>query len=125
MDLAHDVDVELGRAGVLRRVAADLLPIAQRHGCDAVVGASLVGERLAAAVAASDGEQLGIFTGGEHRVLVLDGILTTGTQMRRAIDQARKAGATHVFGAALVADHDAVAACRRDAGAQIISLQEF
>src|SRR5689334_4542966 len=93
MDLAHDVDVELGRAGVLRRVAADLLPIAQRHGCDAVVGASLVGERLAAAVAACDGDQVGIFTGGEHRVLVLDAILTTGTQMHRAIDQARDAGA--------------------------------
>ncbi len=126
-DLARALEAELGRPDVLVAVANRLLTIAKDHGCQAVVGASRVGSHLAGALVARSVNALRLFSPAEpaESVLVVDGILATGTQVVRAVREARKAGAKHIVVAAALANHDAIGICRGAIQGDIVALDEF
>lgn len=125
--IARQLDEHLADPASLKAVVIDLIKVAERFRCDAVAGASPLGERLAGAMVAS-GDRLRLFSSArqDRCVLVVDGLLATGTQLSQAMRQARDAGATHTPAVALMADHDALKALRsRLKDDEVIALREF
>lgn len=124
--LGEDLEAELSKPVVLKRIADDLAPLLRGTRCNKVVGASALGERIAGALMATHGAELvGETLHQAPRVLVVDGVLTTGAQMQRAIQGARDSGAGYVSGVVVVADHAALQACREHLRAEVVALREF
>jgi len=125
-NLAERIETELGNPETLRSIAGDLAPLALELGCGTVVGASSTGERIAGAFIATYGADLEMSQRRERgSVLIVDGVLTTGVQMQRAIRKAREAGADKVSGIVVAADHDALRLCNADPKTRVIALAEF
>lgn len=125
-NLALSIESELGNPEALRIIAGDLAPIAVELGCGTMIGASSIGERIAGAFIATHGEDLSIAQGAAlGSVLVVDGVLSTGVQMQRAISKAREAGAQKVAGVVVAADRDALRLCNADPRTRVIALAEF
>lgn len=126
-DLARDLEVELGQPDVLFEVADRLLAIAEDHGCQAVAGASRVGGQLAGAVVARAANGLRLFSAADpvDIVLVVDGILTTGTQIVRTVRAAKVAGAKQAVAAAVLGNHEAIGICREEIQGDVVALDEF
>lgn len=105
MDFGERLESELAHPDRLTEVSRQLVDIAARSNCEQVLGASAVGERLAAAAVALAGNGLRLFANGTpgERVLIVDGTLATGTQITKAIRQARAAGAQYTPAAVVVA----------------------
>jgi hypothetical protein len=124
--VARQLDEHLAEPASLRAVVVDLIEVARRFGCDAVAGASPIGERLAGAMVAS-GDELRLFTSAHPArcVLVVDGVVATGTQLSRAMRHALDAGAKHTPAVALMAEHDALASIRNQFHDEVIALREF
>jgi len=121
-DLALSLEAELGNPEALRIIAGDLAPIAVELGCGTMIGASSIGERIAGAFIATHGEDLNTARGS---VLIVDGVLSTGMQMQRAIRKAREAGAQKVAGIVVAADRDALRLCNADPKTRVVALAEF
>jgi hypothetical protein len=103
MAVGERLEAELTQPDGLTEVSRSLIAIAEERGCTQILGASAVGERLAAAAVAIAHNGLSLFARGDpaESVLVVDGSLATGTQIARAARQAKQAGA-HFTPAAVV-----------------------
>ncbi len=115
---ADDQPFQAAAAGeALERALADpetliaesrrLIEVAARLGCERLMGASPLGERLAGAMVALSANGLKDVSAGIEglSVLVVDGILVTGVQLASASHRARSAGARSVAGAVVAAAH--------------------
>lgn len=93
-ELGEELERELCDPTSLLSVARQIAEIAAGDDCDAVVGASEVGDRLAGAVVAVANNGLRICAPGDsgRRVLVLDGLLASGVRLARAATEIRAAG---------------------------------
>ncbi len=91
----------------LTKTSLKLVEVAHGFGCSRLYGASPLGQRLAGAAIALSRNGLKDHTAGikGQGVLIVDGILVTGTQVASAARQARRKGAALVC-AAVVASAD-------------------
>ena len=80
------------------------IDIATELGCHQVLGASPLGNRLAAGVVALAGNGLRVFHPAERidNVLVVDGLMITGVQVAQASQRAIAAGASRVCAAVVM-----------------------
>jgi hypothetical protein len=85
--MAAAVEASLVGPGELRRVGKAIAAVAAGVGATSVVGASLVGERMATA-AVIEGSGLRLWSpGGAERVLVVEGLVVAGAQIGRRVAQ--------------------------------------
>jgi adenine/guanine phosphoribosyltransferase-like PRPP-binding protein len=126
-ELARDLEVELGHPDLLLRVADQMLAFAKDHGCQAVVGASRVGSQLAGALVARSTNGLRLFSAADpvESVLVVDGVLATGTQIARAVRVARDAGVKQAAAAVVLGYQEAIEICRDEIDGDIVALDTF
>jgi adenine/guanine phosphoribosyltransferase-like PRPP-binding protein len=126
-DLARDLEVELGHPDVLTEIADRFVVIAEEYGCQAVMGASRVGGQLAGAVVARAENGLRMFSAVDPAevVLVIDGMLATGTQIARAVRAMKRAGAKRAVAVAVLGNPDAIPICRDEIQDDIVVLDEF
>lgn len=68
--------------------------------CDAILGASPLGDRLAGAVASRHGVR--VFDGTALRVLVVDGVLATGAALSVTFDELRQLGVAETRAAVVI-----------------------
>jgi hypothetical protein len=94
----------------LMAAAAKLADTARSHGCDAIKGASPIGDNLAGAVASSYSIRLFDPAVPASRVLLVDGVLATGAALWLAVDDLQSTGPTPATLAVLV-DLGATASC--------------
>jgi hypothetical protein len=85
----------------LTRTSLRFVEVAHELGCNRVYGASDLGQRLAGAAIALSGNGLKDHTAGVEgqAVLIVDGLLVTGTQVASAARMARRGGAASVCAA--------------------------
>jgi hypothetical protein len=126
-DLARHLEAELGQPDVLVEVADKLAAIAQDHGCQAVAGASRIGGQLAGALVARGVNGIRLFSAADpvDTVLVVDGLLATGTQIARAVRVAKDAGAKQTVAAVVLGNHEAIDICRDEIQGDVVVLEEF
>ena len=81
---------------VFRSLSERVVVSAQHFACDAVLGASRLGDQLAAGAVALANNGLHMLADGERpkRVLIVDGLLASGMQLSRATRQVRSQGAS-------------------------------
>jgi adenine/guanine phosphoribosyltransferase-like PRPP-binding protein len=125
--LARALDRELASPDALRAVAEELGEVAHRKGCDAVTGASPMGERLAAAIVATSRNGLRLLAPDQKAacVLLVDGVMATGTQLARTSRAIRSMGATRTPAAVVIADGEVLRRASDLVGEEIVSLREF
>jgi len=89
---------------VLARASAEIVKIAKREQCAALLGASALGERLAGAAVASaqDGLRIWDAQSNHYSVLVVDGLMVSGSQVAQAVSFARSHGARRTVAAVLM-----------------------
>ncbi|MDQ6613301.1 MAG: hypothetical protein M3083_00660 [Actinomycetota bacterium] len=103
--LGNRLDDELGDPGVATEVCRALISVAGERGCILMVGASASGDRLAAVASALAANGLRRATATQvldGTVLVVDGLLATGWQIRQAARRARDRGAGRVMAAVVI-----------------------
>jgi predicted phosphoribosyltransferase len=123
MALAQALRTELSGSGVLQDVAQRVLDFAQGERVVAVTGASRVGDQLAGAAVAISSGRLHLATPTDVAVLVVDGLLATGTQIEQAVSRLRTIGTERVVGVVVLAESEALEACRAATGANVIALE--
>jgi orotate phosphoribosyltransferase-like protein len=102
--LGESVETLTSRAEVLTEWAKQIADLADELNCQAVVGASAVGDRLAAAAVATAGNGLALYSAGSaNRVLVVDSVLATGAQVVRSIRTLQEQGATYTPAVVVIA----------------------
>jgi uracil phosphoribosyltransferase len=121
--LALALRSELASNGVLQDVAQRVLELAEGQQVVAVTGASRVGDQLAGAAVAISNGRLHLSTPADVAVLVVDGLLATGTQIEQAVFRLRTIGTKRVVGVAVLAEGEALEACRVATGANVIALE--
>jgi hypothetical protein len=104
MAFGDQLDSALADPARLIDVSTRLVAVAEGHRCQAVIGASALGNRLASATVAIANNGLRIFDreAPTERVLIVDGSLATGTQVAKAARFARGAGARFTPAAVVV-----------------------
>ena len=104
-EIGEQLERELADPTLLRAVADEISVAADELGCSRLVGASNVGERLAGAAVAVDKNGLRVLGPDEHAedVLVIDGMVLTGTRLERTFAELRVRGITPRGVAALLA----------------------
>ena len=87
------VAAQLANPELLVDIRERIAAVCVAEGCDAIAGASPIGDRIAGAVAAA--HSLRIFDDSipSQRVLVVDGVLATGAALFLAIEEIHRAGA--------------------------------
>lgn len=121
--VAQSLRDELASGDALQDVAARVLSHAEAHGLSAVTGASRIGDQLAGAAVALSGGRLHLATPADRGVLVVDGLLATGLQLQRAVARLRSVGAERVLGIAVMAESEALEACRASTGTDVVALE--
>jgi len=97
----------LSAPGALREASTQVAETAQRYGYRALLGASPVGDRLAAAAVALAADGLFLYRGPDDGpVLIVDGVLVTGVQLAAAARRVREDGVSRAGGAVLLAVND-------------------
>lgn len=126
-DLGRELEAELGDPDVLLEIVHKFLTVAQDQGCHSVAGASRVGGQIAGAIVARATTGLRLFTttNPADSVLVVDGMLATGTHIARAVRAAKDGGAKRVVAAAVLGSHEALEFRRDDLGEDLVVLEEF
>jgi hypothetical protein len=89
-----------------------------------VTGASRLGDQLAGVVVAQSSGKLSLWAenGAEGTVLILEGLLATGTQLVMTAERAREAGATGLVAAAVLADPSVLESAEQELGGALIAL---
>jgi adenine/guanine phosphoribosyltransferase-like PRPP-binding protein len=125
--VSQELEAQISDPEFLLQVADELLAIAEKFGCQAVSGASTMGAQLAGALAARSSNGLRLFTPADsaENVLVVDGVLATGAQVVRAVNVTRHSGARRAIAAVLIADKEALEACRETIGDEVVALTEL
>ncbi len=123
----RDLEDSLGRGGRLSEVAAQLAAVVAATGATMVTGSSPLGHQLAGAVAGCADSRVTLWAqnGAHGTVLVIEGVLASGAQLIQTAKRARGAGADRVVGAAVVAEPNGLATCRKELGDEISALTEF
>ncbi len=103
VEAAELLESALAAPDVLNLATARLVALATKLGCDRVLGASPVGERLAGAMVAVAANGLRDYSAGarDRAVLVVDSAFITGIQVLTAARRARMDGAASVSAAVL------------------------
>lgn len=128
--LAEALEAELSNPTTLMTVAGRLCHLAQDLDVDTVVGASDVGERLAGAVAASANGRLQLWSESANRahtprrLMVVAGVINTGTELARKLGEVRSAGVADAVGAAVIGNRSAIEAWRA-VGHNLVALEEI
>jgi hypothetical protein len=93
-ELGESLDRALSDSAALSTVARRVYETAERLDCRRVAGASPLGERLAGAAVAIAQNGLGVYAPGESvkDVLVVDGLLATGTGVAWAAQSLKQQG---------------------------------
>jgi hypothetical protein len=120
----REVEARMGDPERLDALTGWIAGVADLHKCGMVTGASRLGDQLAGVVAgASEGRlKLWAENGATGTLLVIDGVLASGTQVSRRAEQARRHGAHRVVGAVLVADPAGLDVCRRGMGDEVAAM---
>jgi hypothetical protein len=123
----HDLEESLADPDRLRELTAQLADVAAASGAGMITGASPIGHQLAGLVAGLNGSSLALWAqnGAHGTVLVIEGVLASGAQLASTARRARAAGADRVVGAAVVAESNGLASCRRELGDEIRALREL
>lgn len=110
---------------VLTEIRDRLLEAAINANCSTVSGASRLGDQLAGAVSAASGGRLGLWAhnGASGSVMIIEGVLATGTQLVGMGHLAREAGADRVVPAAVFADPSAEHFVRAELGSDVVVLE--
>ena len=125
---AQELDAALGDPRRLEEVARQVGQVARELGCDAVAGASPHGCIVAGAASVLSAGALSVWdrtNGVGRQVLVVEGVMATGTQMLRAANSVRERGAQSVAGVALVAAPVALVATRTQMRAEVVAFAEL
>jgi uracil phosphoribosyltransferase len=122
-ELAERLRAELSGSDSLQEAAIRVADEAAKRKVHALTGASRLGDQLAGAVVAFSKGALHLATPADEDVLVLDGLLATGTQIEQAIRRLRRIGAQQVTGLALLAEREALESCRAATGSEVIALE--
>jgi hypothetical protein len=124
---ARELEESLGDPARLGEVTSQLADVAAATGARMVTGASPLGHQLAGLVAGKAKSPLALWAqnGAYGTVLVIEGVLASGAQLSSAARRARAAGADRVVGAAVIAEPNGLAACRRELGDDIRALSEL
>lgn len=103
------IDEVIAGSEVLSFVSRELISVAQELDCKGVAGASPTGERLAGAMVALSDNGLSVFNPKDpaKRVVIVDGMLATGTLLLRQAHKLRANGAAYCGGAVLFASRTA------------------
>ena len=103
-EIGERLEMALADPEALTGVARRIVALARELGCDHLLGASRLGERLASAAVVTAGNDLRLFDVGRpaRHVLVVDGFAATGAQITAACRRAESRGATHVSAAAVL-----------------------
>ena len=114
----RELEQEIAAGEALRLVAASVLNVAEDGGYEQVTGASRMGDQVAGAAVALSSKALRLWLGGPMNgpVLIVDGVLATGTQMAAMAQEARLAGASRVGGVAVVATRNGLRFARDEVG---------
>lgn len=121
----QDVESGMGEPERLGVLTGWIAGVADLHQCQMVTGASRLGDQLAGVVAAASKGRLKLWAenGAIGTLLVIDGVLASGTQVSRRAAQARRHGAHRVVGAVLVADPVGLDLCRRGLGDEVAAMR--
>jgi hypothetical protein len=105
--IAEKLEVALAEPSGMTQVCAHVIELAAARGCTRLLGASSVGDRLAAVAStlASNGIRAGSPEVGD-RVMILDGCLATGWQVREAATRVCDSDATPVVAAVVIRTAD-------------------
>lgn len=103
-DVGDHLDQALSDSSALASVSRAVIDAAARFSCGALAGASPLGQRLAGAAVAIANNGLRIHSPEDPTpaVLMVDGILTTGTQFAWLAQELKEAGVTHTPGVVVV-----------------------
>lgn len=103
-DLAERLQDALADGQTLATVARRVARFASDHGCDVIMGASPIGERVAGAAVAVSGNGVRGSSRADSgaQVLVVDGLYVTGSQIERTIENVMAHRPVSVSAAALL-----------------------
>ena len=118
--LSDRLVAELGAREHLEIVADLAMQAAHDLGCGTLYGASEVGRRIVEEAAQRGQMEAPIALA---KVLLVDGLLITGTNVLAAAERVRRAGAIGIAVFAALADPDALAAVRIELGTDVIALE--
>lgn len=123
----RDLEESLADPDRLREVTAQLADVAAVTGAGMITGASPLGNQLAGLVVGMAKPPLTLWAqnGAHGTVLVIEGVLASGAQLTSTARRARAAGADRVVGAAVVAESNGLASCRKELGDEVRALREL
>jgi hypothetical protein len=103
--LGDHLDDALAEPEFLREVVTRFMEVAVAHDAQFVLSASSTGRLIVGAAMANAGNGLRALVNGTNaeRVVVIDGVLATGVNLARAVEIARRSGATTVVAVAVTA----------------------
>ena len=102
--VGEHLELALADPGTLATVAQNVADVARKLSCQALAGASPLGERLAAAAVVTSDNGLRLYAGDDvpQRVLIVDGLLATGTRLAWTAQALKAAGVEKTPAAVLV-----------------------
>jgi predicted phosphoribosyltransferase len=119
--LSDQLVADLNTREHLVDVADRALQVARDRGCTMLLGASEVGRRIVEAAGQLD---LQVVTPlGSAKVLLVDGLLITGTNVVAAADRVRRAGAREIAVFVALADQHAMDAVQNELGAEVVAFK--
>jgi hypothetical protein len=123
----RDLEDSLTDPDRLKELTLQLAAVAADTGAAMITGASPLGHQLAGLVVGMTKSPLALWAqnGAHGTVLVIEGVLASGAQLTSAAKRARAAGATRVVGAAVIAEPNGLASCRKELGDEIHALREL
>lgn len=124
-ELSDRLTEVLDNGPMLRELGELIALVAERFGASYLSGASRTGQRLAEEVIADPSHHLAFLPerGGHGTVLVVEGLMATGTQVLRAAGTARQAGAERTAVVAVLADPVAAAFVREQLSDEVVVLE--
>lgn len=101
LEIGEAIERAMESSDTLIALARGFADVAGEAGCEAVVGASAIGDRLAAATVAVAANGLRLYGPDTEAgsLLVVDGVLVTGIQISKAIYAARQRGVVEICSA--------------------------
>jgi uracil phosphoribosyltransferase len=119
--LSDRLAAHMSKRESLVSLADQVLRVARDHECTRLVGASEAGRRIVEAAGQRDTAM--VLDRAGAKVLLVDGLLATGTNLIAAAQRVRTAGASGIVVVAALAEVSAVEAVRRELGAEVVALE--
>lgn len=119
--LSDRLAANLDKREYLLDVADRVLKVARDESCTTLVGASEAGRRIVEAALGRDHGMDGPIRGS--MVLVVDGLLATGTNLVATADRVREEGAAGIAIVAALADRTGLQAVELEVGGKVVALE--